>query len=66
MSDLSSVNRVEVIRFYHRVNRLKPTLAEPAEERAGKAGACIEISAEAKKQSVINQAREEVLAKIKR
>jgi hypothetical protein len=54
----------EVIRFYERVNKLKPTsLSEQL--RSGSQDS-INISAEAKKRLVMDQARNEVLEKLKK
>jgi hypothetical protein len=58
------VNFHEVIRFYERVNKLKPTSL--AERLRSNSQELINISAEAKKKLVLDQARNEVLEKIKK
>lgn len=63
MSILSGINRHEVLRFYERVNRIKPSA--PVEARRGPSSTVLEISAEAKKKLVMEMAREEVLKKIR-
>jgi|WetSurMetagenome_2_1015567.scaffolds.fasta_scaffold1532383_1 hypothetical protein len=54
----------EVIRFYERVNKLKP--ASLADRLRSNSPDLINISSEAKKKFVLEQARNEVLEKIKR
>ena len=54
----------EVIRFYERINKLRPTNSE---EKGRKAGPdLLNISAEAKKRLVLDQARSEVLEILKK
>jgi hypothetical protein len=60
----SPVNYPEVLRFYERVTRLKPTsLADRGQNNVAD---LLNISAEAKKKFVLKQAFSEVLEKIKR
>jgi hypothetical protein len=54
----------EVIRFYERVNKLKPTSL--TERLRSNSPDLINISAEAKKKLVMDQARNEVLEKLKK
>jgi hypothetical protein len=54
----------EVIRFYERVNRLKPKGL--SDQLRSDGPDLINISAEAKKKLVLDQARNEVLEKIKK
>ena len=58
------VNFHEVIRFYDRVNRLKPASFTDRGQVNG--SDFLNISAEAKKKFVLEQARSEVLEKIKK
>jgi hypothetical protein len=58
------VHFLEVIRFYERVNKLKPSLL--ADRLRSNSQDLINISAEAKKKLVLDQARNEVLEKIKK
>jgi hypothetical protein len=58
------VNFNEVIRFYERVNRLKP--ASFTDRGQNNSSDLLNISAEAKRRFVLKQAQSEVLEKIKR
>jgi hypothetical protein len=60
----SPVNSHEVIRFYERVNRLKPTsLGDRGQINSGH---FIDISADAKRKIVLEMAFSEVLEKIRK
>ncbi|MEW6187352.1 MAG: hypothetical protein AB1585_16585 [Thermodesulfobacteriota bacterium] len=64
MSTSTAINHNDVIRFYERVNRLKPS--HPADPGRITTQSFIDISAEAKKKFVLELARDEVLERIKR
>ena len=60
----SPVNYPEFIRFYERMNRLKPNVS--TDHSQSSSSDFLNISAEAKKKFVFKQALSEVLEKIKR